>query len=102
MEEFEEIVFSAKFADDLRLRNLLVGLKGAIRRMGKEMGRVERLLKERGRVQREAEREKVEGSGSGREGDHDDWFLIGAEERGQVMLFEAIEEHLRRQRNKIV
>lgn len=95
-------MFSAKFADDLRLRNLLVGLKGAIRRMGKEMGRVERLVRERERSQREAEKEKVEGSGNGKEGDRDDWFVSGAEERGQVMLFEAIEEHLRRERNAVV
>lgn len=95
-------MFSAKFADDLRLRNLLVGLKGAIRRMRKEMGRVERLLKERERVQSEAGKEKFEGSANGKGGDHDDWFVIGAEERGQVMLFEAIEEHLRGERNKVV
>lgn len=102
MEEFEEIVFSAKFADDLRLRNLLVGLRGAIRRMGKEMGRVERLLKERERVVREAEKERGRGDEKEVGGDEDDWFVIGAEERGQVMLFEAIEEHLRRERNGVV
>lgn len=79
-----------------------MGLKGAIRRMRKEMGRVERLLKERERVVREAEKETVKGDEKEVEGDDDDWFVIGAEERGQVMSFEAIEEHLRRERNGVV
>ncbi|CAK4033043.1 Hypothetical predicted protein [Lecanosticta acicola] len=82
---FYDVALSAKFADDFRFRNLIVGLKSLILRL-------------------QGEREKVEGrfprgGGDGElSGDEDDWFLAGGgqkAEREQRELCEAIEEHLK-------
>lgn len=77
--EFQQMAIIAKFADNLTYQNCVVGLAVGIRKLKDEIAKLEH------------------DNGKTKEGDEDDWFLVGkdeAEQREQDRLYAEIEIQL--------